>query len=573
MFWIDVYDPTGNRRGDGPLVSATSWQQTRRLSRAGSISTRIPASDVRAVEIQPRDELRCFARRGGLVTVIGAGIVEDMVLDATGEWLGVSGDDLLRELAWRTVGELELKQSGNAVADDVSLVTPADSTSYPEMVDGSPSTFATVTVGNGHYLYIRYRTVFDRVNFDLGSNVNDNHETLSDVQYFSSDFDGSGTPGWKSISATDGTLSGSASMAVDGTISFTRPTDWEPVSHNGVSGYILRLQWTGALDPVDIHLVVVRGWVNDADDVETVMGLAPAGWIDNATNTASGTLHPFQYESVLEALVLIADRSGEHFRLANFTTEYGTLVRLIEWLQTAGSTVTARLMQAPPDSTGIPANHGIVTRLTKRVSSYEKVTRLYAFGGGNGPGRITLAGVTDTSGLPGGWSISTANSYLDTGGSPRVDAYHQFSDVQPIGAGINEAAAQELFKAAIAWLENHSVDATHYDVEVTGLETEVEPGDAVTLVYRGSIEDDNGRRLWVDINGEFLVLEVTTVIDENGMRAERLLLSGDRRYPETDEQAVARALRGGNAARNYAQPQDLTALRRQLVSLGVVNAV
>jgi hypothetical protein len=53
---------------------------------------------------------------------------------------------------------------------------------------------------------------------------------------------------WTDISATDGTASGGATLAVDGNITWTMPTNWLEYSINGLKGYIIRLSVSAAMD-------------------------------------------------------------------------------------------------------------------------------------------------------------------------------------------------------------------------------------------------------------------------------------------------------------------------------------
>jgi hypothetical protein len=50
------------------------------------------------------------------------------------------------------------------------------------------------------------------------------------------------------ISATDGTASGGACLAVDGNITWTMPTTWLEYSINGLKGFIIRLSVSAAMD-------------------------------------------------------------------------------------------------------------------------------------------------------------------------------------------------------------------------------------------------------------------------------------------------------------------------------------
>ena len=128
-FWINVEDQLGNKLGDGPIMSATRWEQVKKVNRAGSFSFDMPGTDPRALLIQPKRVVRCFAIINETIKEVGAGIIEKIELqpssvnkaDGAGAIeLKVSGDDLLRELTHRSVHFLEIvdgDESFTALAD------------------------------------------------------------------------------------------------------------------------------------------------------------------------------------------------------------------------------------------------------------------------------------------------------------------------------------------------------------------------------------------------------------------------------------------------------------------------
>lgn len=100
-----------------------------------------------------------------------------------------------------------------------SLATGTDVTG--KVQDASTSTTLTLssmdTAANGDYLYVGSEQQFRGVYVDVGS-TNSNASVLT-VNYWN------GTA-WTTTSATDNTASGGATIAVDGTVTWTLPTDW-----------------------------------------------------------------------------------------------------------------------------------------------------------------------------------------------------------------------------------------------------------------------------------------------------------------------------------------------------------
>ncbi len=123
--FIQIENSAGSVYGDGPILTATDWQQKARLNRAGAFSFNMPTSDPRSNLIKSKRIARAFYITGGQIIEIGVGIIDQIkiVVSLDGAtMMQVSGDDLLRELTYTGVGFLELSDgagggSSTALAD------------------------------------------------------------------------------------------------------------------------------------------------------------------------------------------------------------------------------------------------------------------------------------------------------------------------------------------------------------------------------------------------------------------------------------------------------------------------
>jgi hypothetical protein len=109
-WWLDIELPDGSKAGNGPLRSATSFEVTRRLDAAGKFKSKA-ALEARSSMVQPKRRARAWGMINGMVTDLGAGIIDQIGVDADLN-LDLSGDDLLRELTYRQVGRLLVGASG-----------------------------------------------------------------------------------------------------------------------------------------------------------------------------------------------------------------------------------------------------------------------------------------------------------------------------------------------------------------------------------------------------------------------------------------------------------------------------
>lgn len=283
-FWIDVTDSDGVRYGQGPITTATRWTNTARMDRAGTFSFEMPAGDPKTAMVQAKREAHCYTLVDGAVTEVGAGIIDRIeVLDqpgGRGPMLRVSGDDLLRELAYRTVLRLELYDASTNLYDlehpdeawylDTYAPT-ATSERMSAAIDGNYATYYTVNMDQYVYIYIGHHTPFCWSRFTFGT-VNETSATLSG-QYF-----GEGN-GWTTLSGfSDGTSSGGKTFAQLGNITWTRPPDWVPTVHAGLERYWVRLRTTTTLAAVEIGEITIQPEHGSRTPVADIMAYAPSGW-------------------------------------------------------------------------------------------------------------------------------------------------------------------------------------------------------------------------------------------------------------------------------------------------------
>lgn len=126
QFYIDIEDSSGNRFGSGPITDATMWRSTQRVDKAGDFSFSMPLADPKSALVAKRRYAKCYAILDDGPTLIGSGIIDkiDTKPDDRGDiTLTVSGDDLMRELAWRSVEYLQLRSGTSPVTHAVAAAS------------------------------------------------------------------------------------------------------------------------------------------------------------------------------------------------------------------------------------------------------------------------------------------------------------------------------------------------------------------------------------------------------------------------------------------------------------------
>lgn len=116
-YWVDIEDSSGARIGAGPL-RASVFRFSPVLSASGEFSFEVSAADPNiAVLSEKRTAICRYIDRNGDTQVFGGGVIDKIVLSFAEDGslvYQVSGNDLTRELGYRSVGALDLSGMGGA---------------------------------------------------------------------------------------------------------------------------------------------------------------------------------------------------------------------------------------------------------------------------------------------------------------------------------------------------------------------------------------------------------------------------------------------------------------------------
>jgi hypothetical protein len=281
--WVDIEDAAGQKLGGGPLVSVTDWTQTARLDRAGDFAFSMPATDARAAYVRPKRFARCWHSGPEGIKSLGYGRIERVELreSAEGPRLEVSGCDLLGELADRIMRRVALRTEVTEHPEFIDVADLSFNIGLYDYQPGDTTTYSNFAGGFGGFAIIGSLTPFHRITWNLGTTVN----TTAGANRYQYSKAG-GFVNFPAGAVTDTTYVGPNPMAQDGTMSFTPPNDWEPLT--GESQYKFRLLdvdpsgWSaGGIDCYDVTISYYKP-TNDA--LNDIMDFAPDGWSLDAAN-------------------------------------------------------------------------------------------------------------------------------------------------------------------------------------------------------------------------------------------------------------------------------------------------
>lgn len=530
--WVTVKNAAGAVQGGGPITTATNWFQEKRLDEPGQFSFDMPASDERWRLIQPFYTVECYTILDGAVVQLGGGIVESVDEEkeiGTPSLIRVSGSDLLRELSYYPVGELNITEKGytylNGTNGSVAQLKPtyfaeADpitgkhykSGYYNRALilwkarDADTDTEDNYTVRVGteqsqyvpdtyNWLYIGCDKPFDKIRVTIGTVTNSTVRATIDYQYYA------GASGWQSIaSVTDGTVSGGKPFAQSGVIEFTEPADWKRIQGiNGLGNWFwvrARIILTGTPYYVSFRLKEVECYVDQPTDtgVELITNRAVAynaNWTACTDTTTNDAYLTFNGESVLTALQQLAKATGDHFVLGTGRT--------ITWLG-AASTWSASGYTAV-NAGEREQGYLLISSLTRRRMADDLITRITPLAG-DAEHEVDLSKTTRTA--PAGYTLSktpTAPTQPWLKHDAAETAYGKISRVERFDniAALNAEswyldpsnAANQLFDAAKLYLDNRRSISYEYELEVVGFEpyavsgatSLLTPGTTIHVVY------------------------------------------------------------------------------------------
>jgi len=234
----------------------------------------------------PLGEVRAASTAGGGTALSTTSV--RIVLNRGAKWLSLTPRNFSTAVVaqyllnpWLTV--LKTADSG-ATFTDYSI----------EAQDASTSTSVTLssidTLANGDALYVGSHLPFSGVAIDVDA-ANGTASVLA-VTYSKSD----GT--WANITPTDGTDSGGATMATDGSVTWTVPTDWETrvIDGAGQGLYWTRWVFSAALDSsttldhmLSINRSTVYAELISGQAFEEAVTVGPGGICSVQARTDDGT--------------------------------------------------------------------------------------------------------------------------------------------------------------------------------------------------------------------------------------------------------------------------------------------
>jgi hypothetical protein len=246
---------------------------------------------------------------------------------------------------------------------------------------------------------------------------------------------------------------------------------------------------------------------------------------DGYSTTVALLYGKYSGESALTALVMAAQKSGEHFRVATDGT------RKIVWLRTHTPDSGVRAIQTAGEPVQAESNPYIcfIQGFAEEVDAYALISRIYPYGAGDGEMRLTLAHTTRSA--PTDFTLSAANNYIESDNAvtaigKSIGIPIRFQDIRAISNTTSDmvSAANQLFDAAIEYLKRYdaTADLKTFRLTVLKLPARVQCGEIITVEYAAPGYTVDGEQM--------VVLAIRNRINSSGVRTSELTVAGVARW-------------------------------------------
>lgn len=535
---IDIYSAgKASKLGYGPVSKVIGFSANDRTNEAGRWSFTVPAEIDTSNIINGNEAYGYALEEGNRLCVFGGQITDVSPLEKGdgGLDLEVSGFGLLDKLTDDWIVSEELKESGAGVRPlrvyDLNL--EADLVNSYDGNAATGDTWSLDTVGNLRVYYICYTQPFWDVVLNIGTPNTTSSTTLTAQYYSPVGFDDV-SPGWKEIGITDGTKSGTTSMAQDGTIAYTRPTDWLELVLYGYQGYWLRI-YANKNFSAQVLDMTISTHVEKAADISTIVGLSSDMTIQSGggyySGTNDGTYLKIQNSNVLSALRQVAEAENGIFRVE------GRDQYKVAYLRDNGHTPTDTLYavgpSAPGDYTGLVESTMIITGFDYQKNSDNQANRIYIRGSGNGTRAKAGLEFADSSWLPSGYDANLSDGYVQkTTVTTRKSAGLTLPGMKNIdGARETRELANQLLRTAYYELIAREEPVEFLQLEVGNVTRAILPGDNITVIYNRASQVTNTQM--ININGSYTVMSVSPKLI-GGVFLLDLTLSNVTRQPKQE---------------------------------------
>lgn len=279
--------------------------------------------------------------------------------------------------------------------------------------------------------------------------------------------------------------------------------------------------------------------ITHAEAAAALEALAPAGW----------TFHPDDYpandeiyyyfagESLLAGVILLSELTRTHVWLRSGRDL---------WFSNEWDDDGLRAIEAGEDANLLDDNVCLISDLAITATTHNLISRIVPVGAErrDAPGfYVDLFRCSRSA--PAGYTLDTANNFIryDAAESNygRVEYFAKYSNIEAASslASDLQAAANQLYEAALYELQQRSQIITQYRISLAHAPGVVRPFQRLRTVFRRVVD---GRTV-LNVDASLYILGATTTVDADGLRTTEIEASTVDRWAQSDIDPIRRSAR------------------------------
>ena len=311
---------------------------------------------------------------------------------------------------------------------------------------------------------------------------------------------------------------------------------------------VLKISGFGLDKELQEASVLLNRSFNGATETQVVDELLDCAETSWSIGTIDGVIDQVYYRydggQAYNGILKLAEVVNKHIRRTTLTG------RQLDF-SSFGVDSGVKLMNAEAVSPVITPGFAIVDKITVDEDYTNIINRIIPVGAGEGNNLFTLQWSTRSTPYaiqsltgPGGellYYIEDSASVTAHGRSTKVVT---FKDVMPIANSplAFENASNAVYDLAATHMSRVKDPVKQYAVDAYNIPASFRAGDTLQLIYKGIAYDQDGTRIYLDVNQQVICLERTRSKDGFGVETSRLNLSTVDAYRMSDQEIIVGAL-------------------------------
>jgi hypothetical protein len=279
--------------------------------------------------------------------------------------------------------------------------------------------------------------------------------------------------------------------------------------------------------------------ITHAEAAAALEALAPAGWTFHPDDYPANNeiYYYFAGESLLAGVILLSELTRSHVWLRSGRDL---------WFSNEWDDLGLRAIEAGEEASLTDDNVCLISDLAITATTHDLISRIIPVGAELRDAPGTYVDLTTCNRVaPTGYTLDTTGNYIKNDDSEfdygRVEYFAKYSNIEAASSSgwDLQAAANQLYEAALYELQQRSQPVTEYQISLAHAPRIIQPFGLIRVVFRRVV----GGRTVLDVDDTLYVLGATTTVDADGLRTTALEASTVDRWAQSDLDPLRRSAR------------------------------